>query len=249
MNQRRFLILFGSVTLVILGCGDTPHVQLRESITNWNELADLVAKIPDNENAEEVAFDVYKNHVEPLEKHWEGLKKRLEKLSKLDKDGKKELEQAVGDLADDARYAIGRLEGLFGVIKKTADKPPKSLKLRGRLNEILDKQIQAEQMRSRKKQVDVKEKFPGLYGCLMALEKFAVSLPAPPTPTGQPTEKGKPEPPKSNLEKFASSWQFPRSGSGGQSTGGSSVAPPIGPPGAVKASAPSGGGGPGPGGP
>jgi len=220
MNQRRLLPLLLCLTLALLGCGDSPRAILREGIATWNELADLLARIPDDDTADQVAAELYKNHIDPLKKRFDtDLRKRVDAFGKLDKDGKKDLDVAVGDLKEDAAFAISRLEALVGGTKYwPPDDKKKLVQVRGRLTEIM-KKLAAKRLETK-----------SLAECVKAVEAFAVKLPdppmAPPTP-GQEKDKDKTNEP--NLVKYKGYWQFPGSGgSGGGFPGGQPGGPPGG---------------------
>src|SRR3712207_6702590 len=96
MKKQVYLVALFAALGVIAGCGDSPKVMLRDSLSTWNELADVLGQIPNDESAEEVAGQVFKNKVEPLKKKWEkNVKERTKEFSKFDRDKKKDLEEAA----------------------------------------------------------------------------------------------------------------------------------------------------------
>lgn len=148
MSRSPHLFALVSLCAVIVGCGDTPHVQLRDTISVWNEFADVVYTIPEDiDTAEAYAEQLLKNGaLEQLKKKWEALKKRLEGLNKLDRDGKPKLEAAIEELANEARFAIGRVEGAVGANNAAGKRVSYGLlgDRRKNLAEVLAKRARAE---------------------------------------------------------------------------------------------------------
>jgi hypothetical protein len=220
MNRRRSLFVFLGLTAAILGCSDTPDVVLRDVVTTWNELADIMAEIPDDpdepERAEEVAAEILKKDVgrmETFKKKWEAVKKRFDKFSKLDKEQRKSLNAAVKDRKDEARYTIARLVGEFGgQLWLGADRYEP---VRGRLVQIIEK------VRRRGKGT------ANLQGCVAVLDSFSVTMPQQKEDQPRRVEGEQPKPPaknpnldeegdvtSTNVRKYAKWWRF-RPGSGG----------------------------------
>jgi hypothetical protein len=219
MNERRTLFVLCCLTLGLLGCGDSPRVMLRDTITTWNELADMMSTIPgDNPEAAEAAAEaIVKGPLARLKKRWEGISKRLEKFSKLDKEGKKDLDEAVKDLAEDAKHTIIRLAGEMG--GKVTWSKGKTEELEGRLQGML------KQFRKANPGADL----TNLEKCVAALNDYKLELPDAPDAGGMPKgmpnmpdipkgfempdmpkqDKKKKEEP-SNLAVYADWWRFPR---------------------------------------
>ncbi len=153
MHRRRYLFAVFCVMVTILGCGDTPRVVLRDVLTTWNELADLMYTIPDDpETAEEFAGDLIKKKLEPLKKKWEAVEKRVGKLQKLEKEQREELEEYVVDRREEAEFTLARLSGLASA--------------QGRLRSIMAK-VQA-----------TGKQTPNLQSCLAMLGQYKLSLPS-----------------------------------------------------------------------
>jgi hypothetical protein len=142
MNRRFQLFALTSLTAVVVGCGDTPHVQLRDAITTWNEVADVVYTIPeDPDTADKYGEDLLKGPLDDLKKKWEGVKKRMESFGKLDKEQKVGLEDAIADLRDEARFAIARLAASLGAENDPEAKGERSMGHLGKLRERLVKKL------------------------------------------------------------------------------------------------------------
>jgi hypothetical protein len=100
------------LTLIILGCGDTPHVILRDTITTWNEAADTLYEIPDDpDTAEEFAGQLVKTRLKALKEKYDAVKKRAMRVQKADKDERAAWNEAFLELGEEARYSASRLAG------------------------------------------------------------------------------------------------------------------------------------------
>jgi hypothetical protein len=115
MRSRRSLIAFVCLAPALVGCGDTPHTTLRDTITTWNELADFATMIPDDPaTAEEAAESIYKSKIMPLKKKWELIKKRTQDFTMADKDTKRDIDDAIVALAPEAKLALRRVVAQLG---------------------------------------------------------------------------------------------------------------------------------------
>jgi hypothetical protein len=188
MRRRNHLLAFFCLTLVVLGCGDTPHVILRDAITTWNELADTVAEIPDDpERAEEVAAELVKTRLDVLSKKWkDSIQKRVSTFQKADKDQRVGVNAAVADLKDNAEFTMGRLASQFGGSAKNA------AMVEGRLRRIIAKVHAARPGQGT----------PNLEKCLSLVSGFNITLPT--------DQKKFPE-----VNKYQGSWTFSGFGAGG----------------------------------
>jgi hypothetical protein len=104
--RRRTLAAVLLCLLGVAGCGDPPRVVVRDTLTTMNELADIMLEINDESSAQ----DVLKTKVEPLKKKWEKVRKRQEEFSKLDKEQKDELTQALENVKAEGKAAGKRLK-------------------------------------------------------------------------------------------------------------------------------------------
>jgi len=113
MHRRTYLFAMSCLTLVILGCGDTPHVILRDAITTWNEALDTLYEIPDDpDTAEEVAGQLLKRRLKALKEKMDEIKKRAQRFQKADKDERAAINEAISDLSEEAKFTLGRFPGL-----------------------------------------------------------------------------------------------------------------------------------------
>jgi hypothetical protein len=131
MHRRRYLWAVGCLTLIILGCGDTPHVVLRDVATSWNELADLLYEIPDDpDTAEEVAGRLLKRELKALKVKFEEVKKRVQNFQKADKEQSVAVNAAIEDLREEGRFAgarvaaQGRLRAIIAKVQATGRSTP-----------------------------------------------------------------------------------------------------------------------------
>ncbi len=190
MNQRRSLCLFFCLTLVALGCGDSPHKVMRDTVTTWNELADLLVQIPDDpETADDYAQVLLKGKMDELKKKWEIVNKRTEQFGKYGKEEKKELENAIEDLKSEAKYSLARLAGeAGGTVEIRSDVPEP---IQSRLKNMLAKF---------KKQKPAGT-WPNVEACIALVGDFHRDLP-------NPREY-------KNSEKYKSWWRYPTGKAGG----------------------------------
>jgi len=113
MHRRTCLFAMACLTFIILGCGDTPRVILRDAITTWNEAIDTLYEIPDDpDTAEEVAGQLLKRRLKALKEKFEEVKKRTQRFQKADKDERAAINEAITDLSEEAKFTLGRLPGL-----------------------------------------------------------------------------------------------------------------------------------------
>ncbi len=136
-------------------------------VTSWNELADLLAQIPDDDTAEEIAEALYNTKIERFQKgRWADVGKRFKDFSKLDKDEKYQVVDAVEALKEEAHAALARLAGQAGGYYHPAPK----LALRNdtiRADEL--KQVQPGRL---------KKKGKYLTKCVDMVDQFMIDLPA-----------------------------------------------------------------------
>jgi hypothetical protein len=106
--MRRATLVTGVLFLLVsaTGCGDTPRVVLRDTLNTWNEAADCMVEIVDEDSAQEIM----KGKVEPLKKKWDGVTKRLQEFSKFDKEQKQDLLDTIEPLILEAGAATKRLK-------------------------------------------------------------------------------------------------------------------------------------------
>ena len=113
MHRRSYLFVMFCLTLVVIGCGDTPQIKLRDTITTWNEVLDTLYEIPDDpDTAEEVAGQLLKGKLKALKEKNDEVKKRLQLFQKADKDDLPAINQAILDLSDEAHYTLSRYSSL-----------------------------------------------------------------------------------------------------------------------------------------
>lgn len=101
---RRLLLVL--LVLGLTGCGDTPRTIFRDAVTTYNELADVMVRVADEESAEYWA----KAKVEAIKKKWASLQTRAQMLGRLDKEEKKAILPAFISLLDERLEAQIRLE-------------------------------------------------------------------------------------------------------------------------------------------
>ncbi len=159
MSQRRLLPCLFCLVFVILGCGDSPYNITRDGITTMHEVADVLSRIPDDESAEEVAADLYKNYLQPLKDKFESIRKRKEVMDKRTVSSKKEameLLEPTGQLEPESMVAAQRVLVYFGPA--------------GKIAQIRARRIQAEEAKTGKKVTEPDKLFPGLTACMKAKE-------------------------------------------------------------------------------
>jgi hypothetical protein len=134
MHRRTYLLAMSCLTFVILGCGDTPHVILRDAVTSWNELADTLYEIPDDpDTAEEVAGQLLKRRLKVLKEKFDEVKKRTQKFQKADKDERGAVNEAVENLHEEAKFAgtrlaaQGRLRAIMAKVQAKTGQPTPNL--------------------------------------------------------------------------------------------------------------------------
>jgi hypothetical protein len=150
MHRRTKLFAMSCLTFIILGCGDTPHVVLRDTVTSWNELADTLYEIPDDpDTAEEVAGQLLKRKLKVLKEKYDEIKKRIQNFQKADKDQRPAVNEAFEDLHEEAKFAGARLAA------------------QGRLRAIIAK-VQAK----------TGQPTPNLEACAAFSGQFAITLPS-----------------------------------------------------------------------
>jgi hypothetical protein len=154
MHRRTYLFAMSCLTFIILGCGDTPHVILRDAVTSWNELADTLYEIPDDpDTAEEVAGQLVKRKLKALKEKFDEVKKRTQKFQKADKDERGAVNDAIENLHEEAKFAGNRLAAQAAV--------------EGRLRAIIAK------VRAKTGQPT-----PNLETCASIFTQFAITLPS-----------------------------------------------------------------------
>ena len=134
MHRRTYLFAMSCLTFVILGCGDTPRVILRDTVTSWNELTDTLYEIPDDpDTAEEVAGQLLKRRIKALKEKFDEIKKRTQKFQKADKDERPAVNEAMEDLHEEARFAgtrlaaQGRLRAIIAKVQAKTGQPTPNL--------------------------------------------------------------------------------------------------------------------------
>jgi hypothetical protein len=76
------------------GCGDTPHMVVRDAYSAINEVADAFDKIPAGESidtTERIAEHINEAVLKPMKGRWESIKKRADGFTKYDKEQKEAL--------------------------------------------------------------------------------------------------------------------------------------------------------------
>jgi hypothetical protein len=124
MKRQRCLLTFCCLAVILSGCGDSPSVIIRDSITVLTELADVRYLISDDlESAEDSAQANY-TRIMRLKEKWTEVKKRIEGLAKLDKDRHEEAWEALAEAAPRAKLALqydgGSKVRLRGILNKLA---------------------------------------------------------------------------------------------------------------------------------
>jgi hypothetical protein len=90
------------LALGLAGCGDTPRTIFRDAVTTYNELADVMVRVADEESAERRN----KAKVEAIKKKWASLQTRAQMFSRFDKEEKKAILPALMSIMDE-RLEVG----------------------------------------------------------------------------------------------------------------------------------------------
>jgi hypothetical protein len=114
------------VLFCVVGCGDSPKIMFRDMVGYTNELADCMAKIPDDDNAEDAADEFVTKQMPLFKKKIEKFAHRFEVLFRnMDSDDIKELKAASDYWKDEVMAAGKRIESerkrLERIIERLAD--------------------------------------------------------------------------------------------------------------------------------
>jgi len=108
--------------LGLVGCGDSPNLALRDTMTFLNELNDYILQVPDDEHAEEVAGVFNKNPSILFKQRADLIKHRWELYRPTDKDAIRDIKEAGEFWKDELMALLSRSNGAVQRLDRIIDR-------------------------------------------------------------------------------------------------------------------------------